>query len=132
MAPLQSPNAPTRTSTRTPKPSARKRAQSTPIPTGSVVILSDADQDILDTAEDAEEADAKEAEEEEAEEEEAEEEEAEEEEAEEAEEEEAEEAEEETLKFMSIWRASCGKEQLLGTRSRVLDPSLISLMAVHK
>jgi hypothetical protein len=88
-----------------------------------VVILSDVEQDSLDTAEDAEEAEEEEAEEEEAEEEEAEEEEA---------REEAEEAEEETLKFMSIWRASCGKEQLPGTWSRVLDPSLISLMAVHK
>ncbi|OBT60281.1 hypothetical protein VE03_10297 [Pseudogymnoascus sp. 23342-1-I1] len=43
-----------------------------------------------------------------------------------------EEVEEETLKFMSIWRASCGKEQLPGTRSRVLDPSLVSLMAVYE
>ncbi|OBT41624.1 hypothetical protein VE00_07845 [Pseudogymnoascus sp. WSF 3629] len=83
MAPLQSPNAPTRTSTRTPKPSARK-----------LVILLDVEQDSLDIAEDAKEANAKEAKEEEAKEEEAEEE--------EAKEEESEEAKEETLKFMSI------------------------------
>ncbi|OBT45206.1 hypothetical protein VE00_04342 [Pseudogymnoascus sp. WSF 3629] len=117
MAPLQSLNAPTRTSTRTPKPSARKRAQSTTTPIltrqqkkrkgipklsinaliprlSSAVILSDVEQDSLDTAEDAEEADAKEAKEEEAKEEEAKEE--------EAEEEESKEAKEETLKFMSI------------------------------
>jgi hypothetical protein len=107
MAPPLSFNASTRTSSRTPKPSARKRAQSatTPIPTGrqkrrksipkprlslrtptsppSLVVISDVEQDKLDETEDAkEEAEEAEAEDEEAEE---------------------EEAEEETLKFMSVW-----------------------------
>jgi hypothetical protein len=82
-----------------------------------VVVISDVEQDKLDETEDTEE----EAEEADAEDEEGEEEEAEE-----------EEAEEETLKFMSVWRALCGKEHLVGTRSQVLDPSLVSLMAIHQ
>ncbi len=45
---------------------------------------------------------------------------------------EIEEAEPEKLKFMSTWRASCGKGQLPGIPSRLLDPFTISMLQVYE
>lgn len=130
MSNLPSSTVPPRASMRLSKPSARKRAQSISVPAPrqkkqKAVIkprppltetFSEEELDRQDEIEDIEgEVEIEEAEEEEAEEEDAE-----------------EVGEPEGLKFMSIWRATCGKEQLPGTQSRVLDPCMVSMLGVYE